>query len=123
MPHICPRCGGERTRRSKRRGIVESGPLTWLRLRPFHCGDCQCRFYVGPPYLVAILPRRLTNRLNPEFQRFDPHGSTPFGRALRPIKVTILKHLALLMHARRPPNEEQRLEKSLAQAIAKGDAE
>ena len=44
----CPHCHSERTRRSKRRGFVERGPLTLISLKPFRCGDCGYRFYRWP---------------------------------------------------------------------------
>jgi hypothetical protein len=44
----CPYCRSERTRRSKRRGFVERGPLTLISLKPFRCGDCGYRFYRWP---------------------------------------------------------------------------
>lgn len=44
----CPHCHSERTRRSKRRGFVERGPLTLISLKPFRCGDCRYRFYRWP---------------------------------------------------------------------------
>ena len=46
--HRCPQCNSERIRRSKRRGFVERVPLTTLFLKPFHCGDCQHRFFRWP---------------------------------------------------------------------------
>ncbi len=44
----CPQCQSEQTRRSKRRGFVERGPLTLLSFKPFRCGDCQHRFFRWP---------------------------------------------------------------------------
>ena len=46
--HLCPQCNSERIRRSKRRGFVEGVPLTMLFLKPFHCGDCNHRFFRWP---------------------------------------------------------------------------
>jgi hypothetical protein len=46
--HHCPKCQSERTRRSKRRGLVEHGPLTLVFLRPFRCEKCQHRFFRWP---------------------------------------------------------------------------
>jgi hypothetical protein len=46
--HRCPQCRSKRTRRSKRKGFVERGPLTLLCLRPFRCEDCQHRFFRWP---------------------------------------------------------------------------
>ena len=49
--HRCPKCNSELIRRSKRRGFVERVPLTTLFLKPFHCGDCQHRFFRWPSNL------------------------------------------------------------------------
>jgi hypothetical protein len=41
----CPVCRATGVRASHRRGILERGPLTWLGIFPFRCGECQTRFY------------------------------------------------------------------------------
>jgi len=41
----CPVCQAIDVRASHRRGILERGPLTWLGILPFRCGQCQTRFY------------------------------------------------------------------------------
>jgi hypothetical protein len=46
--HRCPLCNSDRIRRSNRRGFVERVPLTFLFLKPFHCGDCKHRFFRWP---------------------------------------------------------------------------
>jgi len=40
----CPVCHSNDVRVSHRRGILERGPLTWLGILPFRCGQCQTRF-------------------------------------------------------------------------------
>lgn len=41
----CPVCRAPDVRPSHRRGTLERGPLTWLRIFPFRCRQCQTRFY------------------------------------------------------------------------------
>ncbi len=41
----CPVCQAIDVRASHRRGILQRGPLTWLGILPFRCGQCQTRFY------------------------------------------------------------------------------
>ena len=41
----CPVCEASDVRVSHRRGVLERGPLTWLGILPFRCGQCQTRFY------------------------------------------------------------------------------
>lgn len=41
----CPVCRATGVRASHRRGILERGPLTWLGIFPFRCGQCRTRFY------------------------------------------------------------------------------
>lgn len=40
----CPGCQSDLTRRSRTRGIVES-LLVFLRIRPYRCDECDCRFF------------------------------------------------------------------------------
>ena len=42
---ICPVCRAMDVRASHRRAPLERGPLTWLGVLPFRCGQCQTRFY------------------------------------------------------------------------------
>ena len=46
--HRYPQCSSGRIRRSKSRVFVECVPLTTLFLKPFHCGDCERRFFRWP---------------------------------------------------------------------------
>ena len=46
---ICPVCRVMDVRASHRRGPLERGPLTWLGILPFRCGQCQTRFYKVVP--------------------------------------------------------------------------
>ena len=41
----CPACQSKGVYASHRRGILERGPLTWLGIFPYRCGQCQTRFY------------------------------------------------------------------------------
>lgn len=41
----CPVCQSNGVFRSHRRGLLERGPLTWLGVFPYRCGQCQTRFY------------------------------------------------------------------------------
>jgi hypothetical protein len=41
----CPICLGNDVFASHRRSVLERGPLTWIGLLPFRCGQCQTRFY------------------------------------------------------------------------------
>ena len=41
----CPVCLASTVHASHRRGVLERGPLTWIGLLPFRCGQCQARFY------------------------------------------------------------------------------
>jgi hypothetical protein len=41
----CPVCRALDVQASHRRGTLERGPLTWLGILPFRCGQCQTRFY------------------------------------------------------------------------------
>jgi uncharacterized iron-regulated membrane protein len=50
----CSICQAIDVRASHRRGILERGPLTWLGILPFRCGQCQTRFYK----IVPKDPRR-----------------------------------------------------------------
>jgi len=40
----CPYCQSDLTHRSRTRGIVES-LLVFLRIRPYRCDECDCRFF------------------------------------------------------------------------------
>lgn len=66
----CPVCQAIEVRASHRRGfILERGPLTWLGILPFRCGQCRTRFfkialkdprrrrYAGDPIPPVDLPR------------------------------------------------------------------
>jgi hypothetical protein len=44
-PRICPVCHATAIYASHRRGLVERGPLSWLGIFPYRCGQCQTRFY------------------------------------------------------------------------------
>jgi hypothetical protein len=41
---LCPYCQSDLTHRSRTRGIVES-LLVFLRIRPYRCDECDCRFF------------------------------------------------------------------------------
>ena len=41
----CPVCQAAQIRSSHRRGMLERGPLTWVGVLPFRCGQCQTRFF------------------------------------------------------------------------------
>ncbi len=41
----CPVCRANHVYSSHRHSILERGPLTWLGVLPFRCGQCQTRFY------------------------------------------------------------------------------
>lgn len=41
----CPVCLANEVQLSHRRGVLERGPLTWIGIFPFRCGQCQTRFY------------------------------------------------------------------------------
>jgi hypothetical protein len=41
----CPHCKSKATHRSKRRGTFESTARRVIPMRPFHCEDCDRRFY------------------------------------------------------------------------------
>lgn len=41
----CLVCQAFDVRSSHRRGVLERGPLTWIGILPFRCGQCQTRFY------------------------------------------------------------------------------
>jgi predicted Zn-ribbon and HTH transcriptional regulator len=41
----CPRCRSERIHQSRRNGIIESGILAMLLVRPFRCERCSFRFF------------------------------------------------------------------------------
>jgi hypothetical protein len=41
----CPVCQASDVRVSHRRGFLQRGPLTWLGILPFRCGQCLTRFY------------------------------------------------------------------------------
>lgn len=40
----CPVCLASALQISHRRGVLEHGPLTWVGILPFRCGQCQTRF-------------------------------------------------------------------------------
>lgn len=42
----CPVCLANDVQLSHRRSILEHGPLTWIGILPFRCGQCQTRFYM-----------------------------------------------------------------------------
>lgn len=42
----CPVCLAHDVQLSHRRGVLEHGPLTWIGVLPFRCGQCQTRFYM-----------------------------------------------------------------------------
>jgi hypothetical protein len=63
----CPLCRSSAVYASHRTGILEQGPLTWLGILPFRCGDCQSRFY----RLAWFDPRR-RRRYDSDFASDEP---------------------------------------------------
>jgi hypothetical protein len=45
MSISCPSCSSHRIHRSRRKGFLESGPLTLMFVRPFRCEQCDHRFF------------------------------------------------------------------------------
>ena len=45
MSISCPSCSSQRIHRSRRKGFLESGPLTLMFVRPFRCEQCDHRFF------------------------------------------------------------------------------
>ena len=45
MSISCPNCSTQQVHRSRRKGFLESGPLTMMFVRPFRCGLCDHRFF------------------------------------------------------------------------------
>jgi PilZ domain len=45
----CPVCATNAIYASHRRGILERGPLSWIGVFPFRCGQCNARFYRFSP--------------------------------------------------------------------------
>lgn len=45
----CPVCATNGIYASHRRGILERGPLSWIGVFPFRCGQCNARFYRFAP--------------------------------------------------------------------------
>jgi hypothetical protein len=41
----CPLCHSKRIHRSRRKGIIESGILAMIFVRPFRCERCDYRFF------------------------------------------------------------------------------
>jgi hypothetical protein len=61
----CPICRATKIHASHRRGLLERGPLTWVRVFPFRCGECQARFYrfdFTDPRRLRLHIRRLGRR-------------------------------------------------------------
>jgi len=45
----CPVCATNGIYASHRRGFLERGPLSWIGVFPFRCGQCNARFYRFAP--------------------------------------------------------------------------
>jgi hypothetical protein len=45
----CPVCATNGIYASHRRGFLERGPLSWIGVYPFRCGQCNARFYRFAP--------------------------------------------------------------------------
>jgi hypothetical protein len=45
----CPVCATNGIYASHRRGVLERGPLSWIGVFPFRCGQCNARFYRFAP--------------------------------------------------------------------------
>jgi hypothetical protein len=45
----CPVCATNGVYASHRRGFLERGPLSWIGVYPFRCGQCNARFYRFAP--------------------------------------------------------------------------
>lgn len=41
----CPVCGSQDLFASHRKGLLERGPISWVGVFPYRCGECQTRFY------------------------------------------------------------------------------
>jgi len=57
----CPGCQSDLTHRSRTRGILES-LLVFLRIRPYRCDECDCRFFrwrAQRKSKATRLPRRM----------------------------------------------------------------
>jgi len=46
---VCPVCATNGIYASHRRGFLERGPLSWIGVLPFRCGQCNARFYRFAP--------------------------------------------------------------------------
>jgi len=46
---LCPVCETNDIYASHRRGYLERGPLSWIGVLPFRCGQCNARFYRFAP--------------------------------------------------------------------------
>jgi len=42
---LCPQCGSEYIRKSRRMGVVEKRLLAVLLVKPFRCEECNFRFF------------------------------------------------------------------------------
>lgn len=79
----CPVCRTTDVRASHRRGILERGPLTWLGIFPFRCGECRTRFY----RIARKDPRRWRYAADPVAPSDLPRA--PRWNANTPVVVTV----------------------------------
>ena len=71
----CPVCMANDVTLSHRRGLLEHGPLTWVGILPFRCGQCQTRFYTFA-MSDPRLKRRGTDAALPTERRRAPRWTT-----------------------------------------------
>lgn len=79
----CPVCQTTQVRPSHRRGILERGPLTWVGVLPFRCGQCQTRFF-----RVALNDLR-RRRSGDDASSITDHVRAPRWRANVPAVITV----------------------------------
>lgn len=79
----CPLCQTTQVRPSHRRGILERGPLTWVGVLPFRCGQCQTRFYT----IALNDPRR--QRSGDDTLSITDQVRAPRWRANVPAVITV----------------------------------
>ena len=58
----CPSCQGQRIHRSKTKGVLESGLLAMIFVRPFRCEKCDYRFFRWKQNRERDLSRVLSGR-------------------------------------------------------------
>lgn len=80
---LCPVCGTDGVYASHRRGFLERGPLSWVSVLPFRCGQCNARFYRFAP---GAQRRRAENT-------FPPTGSDD----LRPVRWSLKAEAAVTL--------------------------